>query len=578
VATHSAHLPSTYLAAPLTLQPPPNLQTPPLVIQPGKPSILGRSSECDVVLPDATETISRRHAEVSCRAGHWMVRDLRSRHGTTVNGVRITEEPVALQSGDLLAFGPLAFAVYTTSGAVPRTGATSIATRNDLGSAERVLNVQQQELRLKPQVKLDLLLDGAGRIAVAMDQRSLADVALDTILKATGYARGAVVKPPQPDGAVQVIASRGPTGPADISALDLSRTLLLAAASGRTVRFGNDNLPVENHGQSILSLSIHTALCMPVFIDGGVVALLYLDARAAERRVDPDAPAFCAALTRLMGLAIGNLLRAEIHLRQREAQHELNAARQAQKLIMPPEQGAFPLASGAHCTYAMHSAPGRCVSGDLFDSFPLASGKVAVVLGDVVGKGAGSALLMAAAQAYLHAALARTEDPGISITLLGEYIRARMPPGCFITLFAAVIDPDAQEVHVCDAGHSYWLRALPGQAHQGCPARGGPPVGVEAEMPYASETFEFPTGSRLVVYSDGVDEQPIAGGGRFGGDRVRAALPVNATPQEDVNALLAALKAAAGLGNETPAAEVVFDDDVTIASVYVGHDALAGHR
>ena len=569
MATVHLHPPSSLLAAPLTLQPPPNLQTPPLVIQPGKPAVLGRSSECDVPLLDATETISRRHAELSCRAGRWIVRDLGSRHGTTVNGVRIGGEPVELQSGDLLAFGPLAFSVYTTLGATPRTGATSIATRNDVGSAERVLNVQQQELRLKPQVKLDLLLDGAGRIAAALDQRSLAEAALETILKATGYPRGAVVKPPQPDGLVQVIASRGPAGPVDESALDLSRSLLLAAAGGRTVRFGSESLPVENHGQSILSLSIHTALCMPICIDGAAVALLYLDARASERRVDPDAPAFCAALARLMGLAMGNLLRAEIHARQREAQQELNAARQAQELIMPPGHGAFELAAGIMCNYAMHSVPGRCVSGDLFDIFPLASGKVAVVLGDVVGKGAGSALLMAAAQSYLHAALARTEDPGISITLLGGYVRARMRQGYFITLMAAVIDPVAQEISVCDAGHSYWLCAMPGQAPALCPARGGPPVGVDAELSYASEVFPFPLGSRLVVYSDGVDEQPVTAGGRFGRDRVQAALPVVATPQQDVNALVDALKLAAGFRPDTPLEGVVFDDDVTIASVHI---------
>jgi hypothetical protein len=63
--------------------------------------ILGRNQACDVVL--AEPTVSRRHARVTHRDGAWVLRDLNSTNGTTVNG-----SPVArcqIRPGDRLMLG-----------------------------------------------------------------------------------------------------------------------------------------------------------------------------------------------------------------------------------------------------------------------------------------------------------------------------------------------------------------------------------------------------------------------------------------------------------------------------------------
>ena len=49
--------------------------------------LLGRGPVCDITLTDAT--VSRRHAALSYRDGHWVVADLGSRNGTWVNGTRV---------------------------------------------------------------------------------------------------------------------------------------------------------------------------------------------------------------------------------------------------------------------------------------------------------------------------------------------------------------------------------------------------------------------------------------------------------------------------------------------------------
>src|SRR5262245_30463858 len=78
---------------------------PPRRVEPGKEVLLGRSSECDMRLEDAS--VSRRHARVKPIGGRWFLTDLGSRHGTAVNGLRVrTEEPMPLRGGDHITIGP----------------------------------------------------------------------------------------------------------------------------------------------------------------------------------------------------------------------------------------------------------------------------------------------------------------------------------------------------------------------------------------------------------------------------------------------------------------------------------------
>jgi hypothetical protein len=67
--------------------------------------LLGRADECDIAFAD--ETVSRRHAALTCRDGRWVVQDLQSRNGTWVNGRRVSRCEV--RAGDLVAAGDQRF-------------------------------------------------------------------------------------------------------------------------------------------------------------------------------------------------------------------------------------------------------------------------------------------------------------------------------------------------------------------------------------------------------------------------------------------------------------------------------------
>lgn len=66
-----------------------------------EPQLIGRSTEA---LGSTDPSVSRRHAELTPSSGHWYLRDLRSTHGTWVNGQCI-DTRVHLRPGDVIRCG-----------------------------------------------------------------------------------------------------------------------------------------------------------------------------------------------------------------------------------------------------------------------------------------------------------------------------------------------------------------------------------------------------------------------------------------------------------------------------------------
>ena len=70
------------------------------------PVVLGRARECDCVVADPA--VSRRHAELRREDERWFLRDLGSRNGTRVNGVRLLEE-AEVRPGDRVSLAEVRF-------------------------------------------------------------------------------------------------------------------------------------------------------------------------------------------------------------------------------------------------------------------------------------------------------------------------------------------------------------------------------------------------------------------------------------------------------------------------------------
>ncbi|MDG2424601.1 MAG: SpoIIE family protein phosphatase [Phycisphaerales bacterium] len=507
--------------------------------------VIGRGSTCEVRLVDPT--VSRRHASISCQDDHWLIQDLGGANGTLLNEVKIEDEVASiLAEGDRIRVGPWSLQVGTVE-----TTSMAMRTLDDAGAEDRVRRVSPAETASLARHRLNLFIECAGRINQAYEETTLWDSILLSALEGSGFGRGALLRSDAQAESVEIIAYRGLDG-GDGRPDDLSRSLIRAAAEGDMAQMLSDEQPA--YGQSIADLNIHSALCCPIMVDDIVAASLYLDARGTEATVQNDAASFCQALVRIAGLAIANLRRRELVERQQRMESDLSAAREAQHFMLPPSRGVV-----GSLPYAMQFQPGRYASGDLFDVIPLPDGRVGFGVGDVSGKGIGAAILMAAAQSHIHSVLMREGDPTAAATAVNEYVLAHSAVNRFISLWLGVLDPVSLELIYVDAGHGHW--AL-------CDAEGNaaseriaahPPIGIDSDTSFEANQLQCKPGTRIVVMTDGVVEQPREDQEQFGMDRALAVLEKCTSPAEDVESLHAAVCEFAKTDQ--------LADDTTIASI-----------
>ncbi|MEQ8770270.1 MAG: SpoIIE family protein phosphatase [Phycisphaerales bacterium] len=521
---------------------------------PNQPSILGRSTESTFQLPDAT--VSRQHAQIELVDSIWTLTDLGSRHGTFVNGNKLDADfSHPLNDRDQVRIGPWIFRVRGVNASSTVSSFVTYADDNPLATT-RVQPVPAAELRSLAQQRLDVIIDCAARINSAEDFNELAGVALESVIAAAGFARAAMVRTKHDADEIELVEFRSVRDePAE--SLKISRSLIEGARSGELVRLSADADDQQvNYGQSIVQLGIHSALCAPVMVGDQVQALMYLDARGAENTVRHDAAAFCQAISRLTGLALSNLHRQDLERRQIQLDMDLQAARQAQKLIVPKPRGV----RGWHA-YAIEMRPGRVVAGDLFDVVALSDdpeGPVACFLGDVTGKGVGAAITMATVQTHLRVALRHNADPASVVREVNRAVSNKMFDGKFISLWLGVMDPAAGECRFVDAGHGHWLVRPAGGPPELVQCVGGLPIGLDPDARYETETIPFEPGSRVLLFSDGLVEQPDPSGEMFGVQRAIDALAPTASAEEDVETLVRALR------EHAQTSELA--DDLTVAS------------
>jgi serine phosphatase RsbU (regulator of sigma subunit) len=208
------------------------------------------------------------------------------------------------------------------------------------------------------------------------------------------------------------------------------------------------------------------------------------------------------------------------------------------------------------------SIPAREVGGDFFNYFELPGGDVAVLVGDVSGKGISAALLMANIQATLRARLPVEPDLARLTATIDKEIDESTPPGVYATLFLGILDPERQTLRFVNAGHhpQFLIR---GDGIEPL-SSGGMPVGLFAGQGYAERTVQLADNDLLFFYTDGMVEVENERGEMYGTERLESLL--RAHREQGVDALLERIERSV---SEFRGAAEPFDD-VTIMALRVG--------
>ena len=146
------------------------------------------------------------------------------------------------------------------------------------------------------------------------------------------------------------------------------------------------------------------------------------------------------------------------------------------------------------------------VGGDWYDVFPLDDGKIGVAIGDVAGHGLRAAALMGQLRNSLRAYAIEGHPPAVVVDRLNRLVRD-LEQGWMATLLYLILSPDDSEVRFSNAGHMPALALEMGDARFIDVDR-GPPLGVGANGEYVEVVEPLQPGSTLVVFTDGLVEQP----------------------------------------------------------------------
>lgn len=166
--------------------------------------------------------------------------------------------------------------------------------------------------------------------------------------------------------------------------------------------------------------------------------------------------------------------------------------------------------------------PSHQVGGDFCDVFRLRDGRVALVVGDVAGKGVPASLLMSSVRGALRAAADWSADLAELITRLNRQVCRETLPREFVTLLLAAVDPARGELAYCNAGHEPAMIAS-GQ-HVRCTTEGDMVLGIDPQAAYSEHRIGVKRGDLVLLYTDGAIEARDFEDHQFGRERLEASL------------------------------------------------------
>jgi len=183
---------------------------------------------------------------------------------------------------------------------------------------------------------------------------------------------------------------------------------------------------------------------------------------------------------------------------------QIEIAHTLQRSLLP---SALPHVPGAEVAVRyLPGAEGVDVGGDFYDVIPLPSGRVGLVVGDVMGRGVRAAAVMGQLRAAVRAYSLEGHQPAALLARLDRLV-GTLEEGLLVTALYAEWDPSRDTVVCASAGHLPPLVRLPGHEPAYVEIEPGVPLGVGVQS-YVETDLALPPGWLWLAFTDGLVEGP----------------------------------------------------------------------
>jgi sigma-B regulation protein RsbU (phosphoserine phosphatase) len=261
---------------------------------------------------------------------------------------------------------------------------------------------------------------------------------------------------------------------------------------------------------------------------------------------------------RQLQTAYDELKAAQAQLIEKERlERELQVAADIQLSILPDE-----LPQSDEFDFGARILPARQVGGDLYDVFHLKDDQIGVLIGDVADKGVPSAIFMARAHALIMAEADTGMTAGEVLQVVNRHITRLQKSTQFVTVLYGILDLKTRAFNYARAGHEPpLLLHLDGKLER-IPHSAGMALGLWDPVVLDERTIELPSGSTLLMYTDGMTDCRDTQGEAFGLERIKKTLSglAGASAQEVCDQLFDTLMRFQDGSKQ--------DDDVTLVAVH----------
>ncbi len=484
--------------------------------------LLGRNSNCDIVFPANDFAISREHACILRQQDKFFIEDMGSRNGTFVNNTQI-QSRLELKDSDKIRICDFLYSFHDTKSAVRHTPipplpeepkadpdeGESITFEASLSSTNSHVLLEAQ-----PAEKIRALIDITNNLSNTLELDSLLPKIVDSLFQLFKQAdRGFIIlreEAIERDKPVErlipkVIKTRRPQNE---TATSYSRSIVRECL--KTVQaFLSDDAAQDqrwNMSQSIADFRIRSVMCAPLWTqDNKAFGVIQLDTQDRSKKFTQEDLGLLMAVAKQASVAMENAqLHTELLSRER-LRRDMELAQQVQMSFLPRELPVVP----GYEFYAYYE-PAQEVGGDYYGFIPIQASRMALLLGDVAGKGIPAALLMAKLSSDARFSLMSESKPGRAISVLNDLLYQNTSQmDRFVTLAAALLDMQEHTVTFVNAGHPspLLLRHATGELER-CTSRDviGLPLGVMEGFPYECREMKLEPGDSVLIFSDGVTE------------------------------------------------------------------------
>lgn len=508
-------------------------QTFPLEFRNKSEIVIGREKgKCDIFIDDGQQQISRRHAIITTRNGSIYIENL-GRNKTFIKTRDIDGlGPQVLKPEDTVKVCDFLFRYQDDRPAPPKPlpddFLTDLPEMPENESASEMTTIQgtvnraaaQQLLDVQPAERLRVLLDISTALAKTVELEQLLPQLAETLFGVFKQADRCLLIQFDHAGRPfpRVMRARRP-GTDD----RFSKTIVRRCIETQQAFLSEDASSDAALGTavSIAEFRIRSVMCAPLITtDGKPLGAIQLDTQDVTKKFKDDDLKLLTIVSHLASVAVEKSQVIAALVVREKSQREIELAKQVQLGFLPKSAPDVP----GYEFFGFYSAA-QTIGGDYYDYIQLPGGRVAVVLGDVAGKGVPAAMLMAKLSAEVRFCLLSEPRPDKALSMLNDQLVRGGIGDRFVTLVALIIDPVEHTFTLVNAGHQTPLRYCPKKKVFSLSVAedvGGLPLGLMEGFEYQMISARLEQGETIAVFTDGVTDAANPDGGLFDMDGVYA--------------------------------------------------------